>query len=131
MNTFIKAVVVLVVAVVISASLPKSSKDFSVVMIIGVCACLIIVICNFFEPIISTITQLSVLGNIDNSLFEILLKCSGVTILSEFVTLVCNDSGNSALGKGAQLLGSVVILWLSLPLFTTLMDIVSKVLASS
>ena len=35
---------------------------------------------------------------------------------------------DAAMGKGVQILGSVAILWLSLPLFTMLLDIVKNVL---
>ena len=131
MNTFFKAVVIVIVAVVLSVSLPKSAKDFSVVMTLGVCACLVIVMCYFLDPIISAFRSLAEVGEIEDSLLAILLKVSGVGIIAEFVTLMCNDSGNSAMGKGVQFLGSVVILWLSLPLFTTLINIVKNVLVSS
>lgn len=131
MDTYFKAAVIIVASVILSVSLPKSAKDFSVIMTLGACACLVYFVCIFLEPVISTIHSLADVGRIDNSLLEILLKSSAVAILTEFVVLVCNDSGNSAMGKGMQLLGSVVILWLSLPLFSTLMDVVKDVLAGT
>lgn len=131
MDTFFKAAVIIVVTVILSVSLPKSAKDFSVIMTLGACACLVFVVCNFLEPIVSVFRNLAEIGRLDSALLEILLKATGIGVLTEFVVLICNDSGNSAMGKGIQLLGSVVVLWLSLPLFTTLMDVVKDVLVST
>ena len=42
--------------------------------------------------------------------------------------MICEDSGNGALGKALQFLASAVILYLSLPLLSKLLDIVEGML---
>lgn len=131
MNIFFKASMIIIAAVVLTLSMPKGAKDFSVVMTIGICTYLIIAISHYLEPVVAAIHDLTETGGMDSSLLEILLKTTGVAVIMEFVILICNDSGNAAMGKGVQILGSVAILWLSLPLFTMLLDIVKNVLLNA
>jgi hypothetical protein len=42
--------------------------------------------------------------------------------------MVCADAGNASLGKVLQILASAVILWLSLPVFTALIELIQKIL---
>ena len=47
---------------------------------------------------------------------------------TEIANLVCKDAGNESMGKSVQLLGTAVILYLSMPLFTALIDLLQKIL---
>ena len=42
--------------------------------------------------------------------------------------LVCKDAGNESMGKSMQLLGSAAILYLSVPLFAALLELLQKIL---
>ena len=46
----------------------------------------------------------------------------------EITSLICTDAGNAALGKSVQILATCGILWLSIPLFTSLIDLLNKIL---
>ena len=52
----------------------------------------------------------------------------GVGLISELVAGLCQDAGNGSLGKQVQLLGTAVILRLSLPLLETLLDLMERLL---
>ena len=68
------------------------------------------------------------MGNLRSDLLGILLKAVGIGLISEIAAVVCSDSGNAGLGKMIQLIGSVVILWLSIPVFQALLDLVQTIL---
>ena len=59
---------------------------------------------------------------------EILMKATGIGIVTEIANMVCKDAGNESMGKSMQLLGSAVILYLSMPLFQVLIDLLQKIL---
>lgn len=61
---------------------------------------------------------------IDRSLFVLLIKALGITILSQFAADVCRDNGVSALASKIELAGRVLILILTLPMIRTLLEIV-------
>ena len=82
----------------------------------------------YLNPVMEFIGQVRLLGNLNGESFRILLKAVGIGIISEIAIQICQDSGNAALGKGLQLLASVVVLWLSLPLMQELLELVQKIL---
>ena len=61
-------------------------------------------------------------------MLEILFKCVGIGLLAEISVLVCNDMGNASMGKTLQILATVVILWLSLPMLNSLLELMGRIL---
>ena len=59
---------------------------------------------------------------------EILLKIVGIGLVSEIAEMICKDSGNASLARGMELLGSAVILSLSLPILETFLDLIQRIL---
>ena len=59
---------------------------------------------------------------------KILMKVTGIGILTEITVLLCADSGNSSLGQSLRTLSTGVILWLALPIFQAMLDLVQSIL---
>ena len=125
-----KAAVVVVITVIFTLVLPKNAKEFRVILPLAACGLLLIVACSFLQPVMDTIENIVSLGKIDRDIFRILLKATGIALLTEYVVLVCQDTGNTAVGKSLQTVGSAVILWLSLPLINSLLDLMESILSA-
>ena len=80
------------------------------------------------DNILLFVNDLKILGKIDASFLAILLKAVGIGLIAEITSLICTDAGNAALGKAVQILATCGILWLSIPLFTSLIDLLNKIL---
>lgn len=130
MDIFLKAVAGVLIATVVSLILSKQGKDFSVLLVIGVCCMVTVVGLRYLEAIIDFIQLLQQKGDLNHDLIAILLKAVGIGILSEITCMICTDSGNAALGKVIQFLTSAVILWLCIPLFTQLIELIEGVLGA-
>ena len=130
MDLFLKACGAVLIALILSLTYGNQSKDISAVLGIAVCCMVILTGLDYLRPVMEFLDQLEQLGGLDRSIVRILLKAAGVGLVSEIAALVCTDAGNSSLGKTVQLLGSAVILWLSLPLFTMLVDLLQRILGS-
>ena len=130
MDMFIKAVAGVLIATVISLILSKHGKDFSVLLVICTCCMIMTVGLEYVAAIIDFISLIQEKGNLDKDLIAILLKAVGIGILSDITSMICTDSGNAALGKVIQFLSSVVILWLCIPLFTQLLELIESVLGA-
>ena len=130
MEIFIKAVAGVLISAVVTLILSKQGKDFSVLLVICVCCMIGAVALDFFQKILDFIRLLEKKGNLNYDLISILLKGVGIGILSEITMTICTDSGNAALGKMIQFLSSAVILWLCIPLFTQLLDLIESVLSA-
>jgi len=128
MDGYVKAAAGVLIALVLYLSLEKQSKDIAV--IVGIVACVMVASISLYyiEPLISFFSKLQSMSGFDPESMEILLRCLGIGILTEIITFICADAGNAALGKTLQLAAGVVILWLSLPLLTKLIELVEEIL---
>ena len=114
-------------AVVLGLSLGKQ-KDIGVLLTMAVCCMVAMIAISYLEPVLDFLRELETLGDLQGDMLGILLKAVGIGLVSEIAGLVCNDAGNGSLGKTLQMLGSAVILYLSLPIFTAMLELIREIL---
>lgn len=66
--------------------------------------------------------------NLDYSLFTNVLKIVGVGFLIEFANGICVDTGNVSIGEKIVLAGKVLIVGLSLPVISNLLNVIVEIL---
>ena len=114
-------------AVVLGLSLGKQ-KDIGVLLTMAVCCMVAMIAISYLEPVLDFLRELETLGDLQGDMLGILLKAVGIGLVSEIAGLVCADAGNGSLGKTLQMLGSAVILYLSLPIFTAMLELIREIL---
>lgn len=127
MGLYWKAVAAVLLAVVLIWTLRR--QEMGVLLGIAVCAMVMAVAMAYLGPVLELVETLQKLGELDGELTSILLKSVGIGLVTEIAGLICADSGNASLGKSLQLLGTVAILWLSVPLFTSLLELIQEMMA--
>lgn len=130
MELFVKSAAGALVVAVLGLVLGKYNKESALIISLAACCMIVVSAMWYLEPTIAFVKKLQTLGALDSNVLEILVKSTGIAILSEVVILICNDAGNTALGKTIQLLATAVILWLSLPLMNKLIDLIENILIS-
>lgn len=60
--------------------------------------------------------------------FTTVLKITGIAYIAEFGAEVCRDAGESAIASKIELAGKVTIVVLAVPIITSLLDLVIKVM---
>ena len=130
MNSFFQVTGAVLIAVILGLSLNKNVKDFSVVLILLVSCMVMTVMTAYFEPIIDFVEELLHIGNIQSELMKPVLKATGIGIVAEIASLICADSGNAALGKCIQIFATTVILWISIPLMRSMLELMQRMLGS-
>ena len=128
MNIYFKVISGVLLAVSLCLVVEKRDKDLALVLSIAVCCMVAAASATFLSPVLSFWKKLEDVGQLDHTMVDILLKAVGIGLLGELVSLLCQDFGRNAVGKTVQLLSSAVILWLSLPLFQSLMDMLERIL---
>lgn len=126
-----KAAALVLSAVILAQLLTNQGKHFAILLTTAVCCMVCGIAMQYLEQILSFFGSLQAIGQWDDQLFTILLKSVGIGILAEITALICADSGNSAMGKTIHILSCAVILWLSLPLFTGLMDLITEIMGEA
>lgn len=130
MDMFIKAAAGVLIALVLYLVLAKQGKDFSLLLTVFVCCMVTSAAVNSLQPVISFFYKLESLGQLDNNMLGIILKAVGIGMLGEITGLICADAGNAALGKTLQILASAVILCMSVPLFSSLIELLEEIMVS-
>ena len=131
MDIFIKATAGALVALILYLILMKTGKEFSLLLIIAGVSMIAGITLVFLQPIVAFIEKLIAIGHFDSDMLEIVLKAVGIGLLAEITGLICADAGSASLGKILQIMASAVILWLSIPLFTSLIDLVEEILVAA
>ena len=72
--------------------------------------------------IIDLLKSLSKKIDLNISFFSILLKITGIAYLSEFASNICKDAGETAIASKVELAGRVLIIALSIPIISTLLE---------
>lgn len=126
MELYWKTAAGVLLAVVLMLMLRR--QEMGTLLSVAVCAMAACAAMAYLEPVMELLGSLEALGELDGQMIGILLKAVGIGLVTEIACMVCADSGNSAMGKALQLLGTAVILWLSLPLFTALLDLIREML---
>lgn len=130
MNDFLKASGLVLVGVILCLILSGYGKHFNALISICVCVAVAIAAINYLEPLLDFFFHLQSLGSWNSEVMKILMKAVGIGILSQITSLICADSGNGALGKALQLFSTAIILWLSLPLFKELLELINNLLVN-
>lgn len=130
MTSFFQVSGGVLVAVILGLTLSKHGKDFSVLLTLLVSCMVLAVTAAYLAPILDFIHELVNLGDIQTELFTPVLKATGIGIVAEVTSMICADSGNSALGKSIQILAVAVILWLSLPLLHSLLELMQRMIGN-
>lgn len=117
----------LIVSVLYQMVSGRNKEIGTLLLVLGSCVILITAI-SYIKPVFTFISKLQTLGKLNTQMLEILLKSVGIGLLAEIAILVCNDMGNSSMGKTLQVLATSIILWLSLPMLNSLLDLIGKLL---
>lgn len=130
MDVFLKTAAAVLVTVVLYLTVSKQGKDISVLITVAGCCFILFAVMSYLKPIVAFIEKLKTIGGLDSDLVHVLLKAVGIGLISEITGLICTDAGNASLGKTLQILSGAVILWISLPIFEQLLELLENILGA-
>lgn len=128
MELFWKAVAAVLLASVLGLTISRQEKDLSALVIVAACCFGTIAVVQLLQPVLEMLRQLETLGSFSDGMLGILLKCAGLSLVTEIASLICQDSGSASLGKTLQMLGTASVLYLSSPLFTDVITLIREIL---
>lgn len=128
MDMFFKAVAAALITAVLCLVMAKQGKDVSVPLTVLACVMILTIAMGYLDRLMDFFDALEEMIGLGGSHFRILLKIVGIGMIGEMASMICTDAGNAALGKALQILGTVLILCMSLPLFQGLLDLIGSIL---
>lgn len=127
LKTFSGAIITVILVTILS----KQNKEMAVVTVTVACSMIALAAMQYLEPVMAYFNHLSVMSELDPQVVGSLVKSVGIVLLAEITGHICVDAGNAALGKTIQLLSTAAVLWLSLPLFSKLMELIEQALVNT
>lgn len=126
MQEFLQVAVIGVVTVVFAALLKRNSGELAILLTIGACVLMGVLIVRMTEPVLTFLGKLRNLAGLDTELMTPLLKTVGIGLLTQLAASVCTDAGESAIAKLIELCGSVLAIYLALPLLEAVIDLIQS-----
>ena len=128
MELYWKVIGIVLIALILGLNIEKQEQDLSVLLTLSVCCLGAVAIVSLLEPVIDFLRELAELSFIQEDILRCLLKCTGIAIVSEATAMICQNGGNGALGRLVQMMGSTIILYLSIPAMKALLRILQEIL---
>ncbi len=124
----IKIIGIGLIAVIIVIILKQYKPEFTIY--VSICAGIIILglVMTRLSGIIQLLTELSNKVSDTNGFLTVLIKITGIAFLTEFAVSICKDSGESAIASKVDLGGKVIIISMSIPIISALLETIVHVL---
>ena len=124
----VKIIGVGLTALIIIAILKQYKPEFAMYASIFAGAIIIFLVMDKITAIINLLTNLSNKTGINAEYLKILLKITGIAILTEFAVSICKDSGESAIASKIDFGGKVIVISMSIPIISALLEIILKII---
>ena len=124
MEALVKIAVLALSAALAATVLKKHSAETALLLSLTACVLIALVLLQILDPILDFLQRLRSLSGLDQALMTPMLKAVGISFLTQFASNICADAGQSAIAKLVELSGSILALYVSLPLFEAVLDMV-------
>lgn len=124
----IKIIGIAFIAVIIIVILKQYRPEFAIYASILAGILILTVVSDTLSGIVDMIKSISNKTNINSEFLMILIKITGIAILTEFAVSVCKDAGESAIASKVDIGGKILIISLSIPIINALIDTIVKIL---
>ena len=114
----------LIIIVILRQYKPEFALYVSLIAGILIIALVIGKISGIIEILKSLANKLS----INNPFLVLLIKITGIAILTEYAVSICKDTGEGAIANKIDFGGKVIIISMSIPIISNLLETVLKVL---
>ena len=127
MVPFWKGIALALIACILALTVQKQDKTYAFLVSVVSCMAVTAITVSYMRPVFAFLSDLTSLGDIYADTLSILLRALGVGLTAEVTAMFCTDSGNASLTKSIQLLGGAAILYVSIPLFSAILELIEEI----
>ena len=124
----VKIIGVGLIALVIIIILRQYKPEFTIYVSLIAGAIILFMVMDKLAGVVSLLSNLAKKTSVNSEFITILLKITGIAILTEFAVSICKDSGETAVANKIDLGGKIIIISISIPIITALLELIIKVL---
>ena len=116
------------IALIIIILLKQYKPEFAIYISLLTGALIILLLVDQLTGIVNLIQSIAGKANINSQFLALLIKITGIAFLSEFAVSICRDSGEGAIASKIELGSKIVIISMSIPIISSLLEIILQVL---
>lgn len=116
------------IGVIIIILIKQYRPEFAIYVSIGAGILIFSIIAGKLSGIIEVLKSFTNKTSINNEFLTLLIKITGIAILTEFAVSICKDSGESAIASKVDLSGKVIIMSMSIPIMSSLLETIISIL---
>ncbi len=124
----IKILGIALIALVIIIMLKQYRPEYAIFISILTGILILILVMDRLTGIINLIQSIEDKFSINTQFIALLIKITGIAFLSEFAVSICKDSGEAAIASKIEIGSKIIIISMSIPIISSLLEIILKIL---
>lgn len=124
----IKIIGIALIALIVIILLKQYKPEFAIYISLLAGVLILVLVMDKLTGIVSLLQSLADKASINSSFLTLLIKITGIAFLSEFAVSICKDSGEGAIASKIEIGSKIIIISMSIPIISSLLEIILKVL---
>lgn len=124
----IKIIGIALIALIIIILLKQYKPEFAIYISLLAGVLILILVLDKLNGIIQLLQSLADKASVNSTFIVLLIKITGIAFLSEFAVSICKDSGEGAIASKIEIGSKIVIISMSIPIISSLLEIILKIL---
>ena len=124
----IKIIGIGLIALIIIILLKQYKPEFAIYISLLTGVLILLLVMDELSGIISLLQSFADKVSINSTFLVLLIKITGIAFLSEFAVSICKDSGEAAIASKIEIGTKIIIISMSIPIISSILEIILDVL---
>lgn len=124
----IKIIGIGLISLIVIIIIKQYRPEFAVYVSLITGALILVLVLDKMSGVINLLTNLANKTSINKDFIFLLIKITGIAFLTEFAVSICKDAGESAIATKIDMGGKVMIIAISIPIISSLLETIIKIL---
>ncbi len=124
----IKIIGIGLTALIIIILLKQYKPEFAIYISLLTGVLILLFVIDDLKGIINLLQTLANKASLNTTFLTILIKITGIAFLSEFAVSICKDAGEAAVASKIEIGTKIIIITMSIPIISSLLEIILKIL---
>ena len=124
----IKIIGIGLISLIVIIIIKQYRPEFAVYVSLIAGTLILVLVLDKMSGVINLLTNLANKTSINKDFIFLLIKITGIAFLTEFAVSICKDAGESAIATKIDMGGKVMIIAVSIPIISSLLETIIKVL---
>lgn len=124
----VKIIGIGLIAVILIVIIKQYRPEYSIYISVLTGILILFLVMDRLSGIINLVQSINSKSLVNTEFIAILIKITGIAFLSEFAVSVCKDSGESAIASKIEIGTKIIIISMSIPIISSLLEILIKIL---